>query len=253
MCGIVGYVGSRQAPEILMEGLHRLEYRGYDSAGIAVHKDGQITVRKKSGRVRELAALLEESPVEGTLGIGHTRWATHGETTDANSHPHVGGNGEVVIVHNGVIENYMSLRSQLQQFGYVFHTQTDTEVVAHLIAHHYDEQLKLCEGTPDRKICLQAVEISLKKLEGTYGLGILFRDCPQMLIAARAGSPLVVGVGDGEYFLASDASPLVGHTDEVVYLADHEVAVLTPDGMELMHRDTGRLSPLIHTLEQVAA
>lgn len=252
MCGIVGYIGCRQAPEYLMEGLHRLEYRGYDSAGIAVLHDDRIVVRKKAGRVRELASLLEDDPVEGELGIGHTRWATHGETTDANSHPHVGGNGEVVVVHNGVIENYVSLRNQLQQFGYVFHTATDTEVIAHLIAYHVDEQSKLAGGKIDRKTCLQAVEISLKKLKGTYGLAILFRDCPNMLIAARAGSPLVIGIGDGEYFLASDASPLVGYTDEVVYLADHEVVILTTEGMELLHRDTGRQAPSIQTLEQVS-
>ncbi|GAB4144851.1 MAG: glutamine--fructose-6-phosphate transaminase (isomerizing) [Planctomycetaceae bacterium] len=253
MCGIVGYVGNREAPNFLLEGLHRLEYRGYDSAGIAVLRDGKIEVRKKAGRVPELEELLTESPVEGNLGIGHTRWATHGETTDTNSHPHLGGNGEVVIVHNGVIENYISLRNQLQQFGYVFHTATDTEAVAHLIAHHLDEQTKLNEGPITQQTCLQAVEASLKKLKGTYGLAVLFRDLPNVMFAARAGSPLVVGVGRGEYFLASDASPLVGYTEEVVYLADHELVILTPEGMELIHRDSGRQLPSIHTLEQVSA
>jgi glutamine---fructose-6-phosphate transaminase (isomerizing) len=253
MCGIVGYIGHRNAPDFLMKGLHRLEYRGYDSAGIAIWKDDKFAVRKKSGRVSELAKLLEESPVEGSLGIGHTRWATHGETTDANSHPHLGGNGEVVIVHNGVIENYISLRNQLQQFGYVFHTSTDTEVIAHLITHHLDEQIKLKDEPISRETCLQAIEISLKKLKGTYGMAVMFRDVPGMLIAARAGSPLVVGIGKDEYFLASDASPLVGYTDEVVYLADHEMVVLTADGMDLLHRDTGRQSPSIQTLEQVSA
>ena len=144
MCGIVGYVGFRPVSDLLLEGLHRLGYRGYDSAGIAVQNDRQIVLRKRAGRVNELAQLLNDQPVKGHVGIGHTRWATHGEATDANSHPHVGGNGEVVVVvHNGVIENYDSLRNQLKETGYVFHSQTDTEVVAHLIAHSLDEQLRL--------------------------------------------------------------------------------------------------------------
>jgi glutamine---fructose-6-phosphate transaminase (isomerizing) len=160
MCGIVGYVGSRSVSEFLLEGLHRLEYRGYDSAGIAVISDGEISVRKKAGRVMELARLVEEQPLFGNIGIGHTRWATHGETTDANSHPHLGGNGEVVIVHNGVIENHDSLRNQLIALGYVFHSQTDTEVAAHLMAHHLSEQLKLNSDEP----CVDTMWIPLRSL-----------------------------------------------------------------------------------------
>jgi len=253
MCGIVGYVGYRNVSDLLVEGLRRLEYRGYDSAGIAVQNDGEIVVRKRAGRVNELSLLLEEQPVEGTVGIGHTRWATHGETTDSNSHPHVGGNGEVVVVHNGVIENYDSLRNQLQQNGYVFHSQTDTEVVAHLIAHHLDELVRL--GEPPDKIVtgLKAVEASLCRLKGTYGLGVLFRDCPNTIIAARCGSPLVIGVGDNEYFLASDASPLLGYTKEVVYLSDNEVAVLQADSLRIDHRTSGNVAPSIQTLEQVSS
>ena len=251
MCGIVGYVGPRDASGYLMEGLHRLEYRGYDSAGIAVYLDGDIRVRKKAGRVQELSDLIEQSPVTGRLGIGHTRWATHGETNDTNSHPHVGGNGEVVLVHNGVIENYASLQTQLQTLGYVFQTDTDTEAVAHLIAHHLDEQVKLGNDGSCSDVCLKAVEATLPRLKGTYGLVVLFRDCPDTMVVARAGSPLVIGVGKGEYFVASDASPLVGYTDEVVYLADHEVAVLTPEGINLKHRDTGTQAPSIQTLDQV--
>jgi glutamine---fructose-6-phosphate transaminase (isomerizing) len=252
MCGIVGYVGHRDVANFLIEGLHRLEYRGYDSAGVAVAHDGQIALRKRAGRVQELVSLLDEEPVAGSVGIGHTRWATHGEPSDHNSHPHVGGNGEVVLVHNGVIENYSSLRSQLQQIGYVFRTETDSEVVAQLVAHHLDEQVKLGSDPTLSETCLKAIEVTLQKLKGTYGLAVLFKDCPETIIAARNGSPLVVGVGDGEYFVASDASPLVGYTEEVVYLADHEVALLTPEGMELMHRETGRLSPSIQTLDQVS-
>ena len=253
MCGIVGYVGHRNAPDFLLEGLFRLEYRGYDSAGVAVRDNGSIEIRKRAGRVQELARLLEERPLQGCIGIGHTRWATHGGTTDTNSHPHVGGENDVVLVHNGVIENYTSLRTQLQGLGYVFRTETDTEVIAHLIAHHYGEQIKLGEEPESIATCLKAVEVSLRKLKGTYGLAILFSAVPDLLIAARNGSPLVIGVGDGEHFIASDAQPLIGHTEEVVYLADHEIAVLTPERFDLLHRETGRLAPSIQTLDQVSA
>ncbi len=252
MCGIVGYIGHRSAPELLLEGLHRLEYRGYDSAGVAVIKDGVIAIRKKAGRVNQLGRLLEEDPVQGTLGIGHTRWATHGETTDVNSHPHSGGNGEVALVHNGVIENYSSLRTRLQELGYVFRTTTDTEVIAHLMAYHLAEQIKLEDDPADPKLCIKAVELTLAKLKGTYGIAVLFRDFPDLMIVARAGSPLVIGIGDGEYFVASDASPLVGYTDEVVYLSDHEMAILNRDAIELRHRDTGSLSPSVQMLDHVS-
>lgn len=250
MCGIVGYIGRRPASEILLEGLRRLEYRGYDSAGIAVRDTEGVSVRKKAGRVQELARLVEEQPCPGTIGIGHTRWATHGPATDVNSHPHVGGNGEVILVHNGVIENYATLREQLQTLGYVFRSATDTEVVAHLIAHLLEEQIKLGKDPDDEQTAIDAVELALLRLKGTYGLAVLFRDFPEILISARLGSPLVVGVGKGEYYLASDASPLVGHTDEVVYLADHEMVVLTADEMRLIHRETGARAPSIQTLDQ---
>ena len=228
MCGIVGYVGYRTAQDVLIEGLHRLEYRGYDSAGIAVAHNGRIGIRKKAGRVQAVAATLEAAPLPGTVGIGHTRWATHGATTDVNSHPHVGGNGEVVLVHNGVIENHVALRNQLQELGYVFRTGTDTEAIAHLIAHHLDEQTRLGGGEVNERICLSALKQALAMLKGTYGLGILFRDLPNMIIGARLGSPLVIGVGREEFFLASDSSPLIGFTEEVAYLADHEIVVLKP-------------------------
>lgn len=252
MCGIVGYVGYRNVSNFLLEGLHRLEYRGYDSAGVAISSTDEIIVRKKKGRVQELSQLLDELPVEGNIGIGHTRWATHGEPSDVNSHPHIGGNGEIALVHNGVIENYSSLRNQLLNLGFVFHSETDTEVVAHLLAHHFQERVKLGDEPTEVQTCLAAVELTLKKLKGTYGISVLFRDCPDVLIAARNGSPLVLGIGEGEYFIASDASPLIGYTDEVVYLADHEIAVLSEDGMELIHRDTGRQTPSIQSLNQVA-
>lgn len=252
MCGIVAYVGHRQAADLLLEGLHRLEYRGYDSAGIAVHNGTDVHIRKRAGRVTELNSLVDTSPVTGNLGIGHTRWATHGETTDENSHPHVGGNGEVVLVHNGVIENYAGLRNQLQQRGFVFRSQTDTEVIAHLIAHNLGEQIKMGGSPEDIQCCLEAIERSLEQLKGTYGIAVIFRDCPGYLVAARVGSPLVVGIGKGEYFIASDSSPLVGHTEEVVYLSDHELVVLTDRQMELIHRDTGRQAPSVQVLDKMA-
>ena len=252
MCGIVGYIGHRPAGPLLIKGLQKLEYRGYDSAGVAVHTGSDIQVRKKKGRVMEMAALYKSSPIEGSVGIGHTRWATHGETNDQNSHPHVGGNGEVIIVHNGVIENYASLRSKLQALGYVFRTTTDSETIAHLLSHHLEEQIKLGESLDDTNTYLKAVENTLSKLKGTYGLVILFRELPDVIIAARLGSPLVIGVGKGEHFIASDASPLIGYTEEVIYLSDHEVAVLTRDEVEVFHRDEGQQTPSIQTLDQVS-
>ena len=252
MCGIVGYVGFRSAPEFLLEGLRRLEYRGYDSAGIAVQNGGDIGIRKRVGRVEELVKLVESNPVEGGIGIGHTRWATHGETSDINSHPHVGGNGEVVIVHNGVIENYAKLRDHLQTLGFVFRTTTDSEVIAHMVCHYWHEQIKL-GGDPElAATALKAIEQAATRFKGTYGIAAIFRDVPDTVIAARSGSPLVVGVGDGEYFLASDASPLLGFTDEVVYLKDNEIAVLHPGSLELHHRESGRREPSIHTIDQVS-
>lgn len=250
MCGIVGYIGGRQAADFLIEGLHRLEYRGYDSAGVAVRNDNSLEIRKRAGRVSELVNLLDEQPVSGCLGIGHTRWATHGETTDNNSHPHIGGNDEVVLVHNGVIENYATLRENLRVHGFVFRTTTDSEVVAHLIAHHLDERKRLGDDPNDRETLRRVLDLSLKQLKGTYGLAIVFRDHADLLVAARAGSPLVIGVGQGEYYLASDSSPLLGHTDEVVYLDDHECAFLSPQGMEIIHRDSGQRSPTIQVLDR---
>ncbi|REJ93347.1 MAG: glutamine--fructose-6-phosphate transaminase (isomerizing) [Planctomycetota bacterium] len=254
MCGIVGYIGHRNVSDFLIEGLNRLEYRGYDSAGVATFDaNGAISLRKRAGRVCELSEAIDRDPVEGTVGIGHTRWATHGKATDENAHPHTGGNGEVVLVHNGVIENYASLRGQLQALGYVFRTETDTEVIAHLIAHHLDEQIKLGGEPESEDTLLKAVEVSLRKLKGTYGLAVLFRARPDLILAARNGSPLVVGVGPGEHFVASDPSPLLGYTEQVVYLADHEIAILTADRLDLRHRDSGRLSPSVQTLDQVSA
>jgi glutamine---fructose-6-phosphate transaminase (isomerizing) len=252
MCGIVGYVGSKSAADYLLEGLFRLEYRGYDSAGLAIHTGDSIAIRKKTGRVSQLADLCQHQPIGGQHGIGHTRWATHGEPSDVNSHPHTGGNGEVVLVHNGVIENYTVLRNQLREQGYVFRTATDTEAIAHLVAHQLREEIKLGADPTAASTCTRAVEEAIKRLKGTYGLAILFRDVPGLLIAARLGSPLVVGIGRGEHYLASDSSPLVGHTEEVVYLGDHEMALITADNLQIIHRDGNALIPSIRALEQSA-
>ena len=220
MCGIVGYVGHRNCLPILMEGLKRLEYRGYDSSGVAVQQESGLKVVKAAGKIRNLEAKLEREPVKGSAGIAHTRWATHGEPNDVNAHPHDDGFGNVVLVHNGIIENYMVLKAALESEGHVFKTQTDTEVLAHLVGKYHKRGLKL----------EQAVGKALGDVEGTYGIAVMSAKEPGTVIGARKGSPLVVGVADGEYFLASDVAPIVEHTRQVVYLDDGEMAVLTPDG-----------------------
>src|SRR5262245_8204639 len=209
MCGIVGYTGYREAEPVLLEGLRRLEYRGYDSAGLATLTGSHLHLRKRAGRVADLAALLARQPAPGCQGISHTRWATHGGATDANAHPHLGGDGVVAVVHNGVIENYAPLRRQLEAEGFVFRSETDTEVVAHLIASHLNGDL------------VEAVHKSLTRLKGTYALAVLSPRSPGLIVGARLGSPLVLGVGQGEAFLASDPSALLGYTAQVVYLGDH--------------------------------
>lgn len=249
MCGIVGYVGKRQAQDLLIEGLRRLEYRGYDSAGIAVWNEEGLQVRKKASRIEQLKTLLTEDGLSGNLAIGHTRWATHGQPTDRNAHPHIGGNGTLALVHNGVIENYLSLRARLEREGYIFVSDTDSEVVAHLFAAGLEKQREIDKGNTCRSAIVSALEETLAQLKGTYGLAILLRDRPGMLIAARLGSPLVVGIGKGEHFLASDASAMAGLTQEVVYLQDHEIAILTAEDIEIIHRDHGVVQPNVLTLE----
>ena len=256
MCGIVGYVGPRDASEFLVEGLRRLEYRGYDSAGLAVldqHK--RIAVTKTAGRIDVLAAAVAGSPLPGGTGIGHTRWATHGPATDVNAHPHYGGEKLVSIVHNGVIENFHAIKERLEGEGYVFQSATDSEVVAHLIAFCLDQRSEK-ESQQDAedpyRHLVAAVDAALSQLHGTYGLAVVFQDYPHVIIAARCGSPLVVGVGVGEHFIASDASPLVGYTDKIVYLTDHQLAVITADTLRVKHRDQGHVQHSVERL-QVAA
>ena len=216
MCGIVGYIGKRPCVPLLLEGLKRLEYRGYDSAGIAVLLDGKIESRKKAGKVADLKALWVGTPALAVIGIGHTRWATHGEPNDVNAHPHLDCNGSIAVIHNGVIENYQALRTSLERKGHRFVSATDTEVIAHLV----EEMRKQVKDFPT------AVRLALRELEGTYGLVVMSSYDPRTLIAARKGSPLVIGYGEGETIIASDASAIVEHTREVTYLEDGQIAVL---------------------------
>ncbi|HEX4588357.1 MAG TPA: glutamine--fructose-6-phosphate aminotransferase, partial [Gemmataceae bacterium] len=224
----MGYIGHREAEPILVEGLRRLEYRGYDSAGLATIAGHSLHLRRRAGRVSDLADSLGRQPAPGCHGIAHTRWATHGPATDGNAHPHVGGtNGDMVaVVHNGVIENYAALKRQLMDQGVDFHSDTDTEVIAHLIARHNDGDL------------VEAVRAVLPMLKGTYGLAAVSPRCPDQIVCARLGSPLVLGVGDGEHFVASDPGALVGHTDRAVYLQDGQMAVVS--AREFRVYDAGR-------------
>jgi len=241
MCGIVGYIGTETAAPILLEGLRRLEYRGYDSAGLATLRHGTLHLRKRAGRIANLAGLVDEEPAPGSLGIAHTRWATHGPANDRNAHPHLGGDGTVAVVHNGVIENYSALRRQLEADSVVFRSDTDTEVIAHLIARHFDGDLE------------EAVARTLPQLKGTYGLAVVSPHQPDVLIGARLGSPLIVGLADGAAFLASDASALAGFADKVIYLADRQLAVLRPDGWVVRDHERAAIAPSVHALEQTAA
>lgn len=239
MCGIVGYIGSQQALPIVLEGLRNLEYRGYDSAGIAISDGSTVRICKRAGKVAQLAADIEHRAFPGTLGIGHTRWATHGEPTDINAHPHTDAQGRIVLIHNGIIENYAVLKTRLEQEGYTFHSETDTEVLAVFIGMLY-ERLGDFE---------QAVRTALQEIEGTFGLAIISSDEPNCLIAARRGSPIVLGIGDGEYIVASDASAIVSHTRRVVYLRDDEMAILRRDGYITKTIGDEFIAPEIHELD----
>lgn len=241
MCGIIAYIGTQEAAPILLQGLRRLEYRGYDSAGIAtVNGPHQFHVVKLAGRVDKLASLLVRHPCPGTLGIAHTRWATHGAPTDVNAHPHVGGEGKVLVVHNGVIENYAALRARLELQGFVFRSETDTEAVAHLVAGEIGRaDLPEFLRPSDLQRLGQVLWRALEQLRGTYGLAMVFPQWPDLLVAARLGSPVLLGIAEGAYFVASDPAALAGYAEKVVYLADHELALLTRDAFVVLHRDTG--------------
>ncbi|WP_455383549.1 glutamine--fructose-6-phosphate transaminase (isomerizing) [Salinispira pacifica] len=219
MCGIIGYCGPKPAAPILVEGLRRLEYRGYDSAGICVHEEGALRVYKKKGKIAELRKHVPTG-LKGTIGIGHTRWATHGEVNDNNAHPHIDEENMIAVVHNGIIENYASLKEKLQEDGRVFRTDTDSEVIAYLIASLYEGDLE------------RAVKQAVQLLKGTYGIVCLHQNEPNLLVGARNGSPLVLGVGDDEMFLASDVTAMIAYTKQVVYLEDGEVVAVRSDGFQ---------------------
>ncbi|MDD5396819.1 MAG: glutamine--fructose-6-phosphate transaminase (isomerizing) [Candidatus Moranbacteria bacterium] len=239
MCGIVGYVGKKEAAPILLDGLRRLEYRGYDSAGISIIENGKIVTVKATGKVVELQNKIGEKKMASKIGIAHTRWATHGKPCDKNSHPHTDCKGNISIVHNGIIENYLELKDQLQKKGHKFTSETDSEVVAHLIEEFSqkpastrgDDRSSTRGGLDFRGAVLE----SLKLIKGTYGLAILDRNCPEQMIVARLGSPLLLGVGKDEFIVASDASAIVQYTDKVVYLEDGEMAVVSADNFEVFN------------------
>ncbi|NLC92939.1 MAG: glutamine--fructose-6-phosphate transaminase (isomerizing) [Treponema sp.] len=227
MCGIVGYVGNRQASTVLINALRKLEYRGYDSAGIAILDGENILVRKSKGALKVLEEKIANETIKGSVGIGHTRWATHGEPSDTNAHPHSNEKGTISIVHNGIIENYAELKNKLQAQGFVFKTQTDTEVVVELITQNYEKLNNIFE----------AVLATLRVLEGSYAIAVLCKDYPDRIIAVRKESPLVVGLGDGENFIASDVPPLLEYTRDVYYLEEKEIAVLYLDHVDLFNTD----------------
>jgi glucosamine--fructose-6-phosphate aminotransferase (isomerizing) len=222
MCGIVGYIGDKQAVPIIVDGLKRLEYRGYDSAGVAVHQGSNgLSVRRASGKLRNLEEVLRLNPLDGAYGIGHTRWATHGRPTEENAHPHRDCKGEIVVVHNGIVENYLQLKAQLEKEGHKFVTETDTEIIAHLVEKYFDGNLE------------SAVRDTVKQLTGVFALSVISKLDPNKIVAARSGPPVVVGLGDGEYFVASDVPAILSHTRDMFFLADGDMAILTRDGVTL--------------------
>lgn len=239
MCGIVGYVGLQQAYPIVIEGLRKLEYRGYDSAGVCMFGE-TFHLYKAKGDVNNLVSHIGSAPVEGTMGIGHTRWATHGEPSDVNAHPHLSMFGKFVLVHNGIIENYRVLKDKLETRGYEFRSETDTEVLVNLIEYIYIRG----KVSPER-----AVQLALQKVVGAYGICVMCVDCPGVLIAARLGSPLVVGIGEHEYFVASDATPIAGYTSNVIMLSEGSMAVMSVDNLQLTNLQNELLTPQIQTID----
>ncbi|OUS72473.1 glutamine--fructose-6-phosphate transaminase (isomerizing) [Paenibacillus sp. MY03] len=230
MCGIVGYIGNRGSQEILLEGLKKLEYRGYDSAGIAVFTDKGLEIKKSKGRLAMLEDKLKGEPLEGSVGIGHTRWATHGKPSDVNSHPHTDNSLKFSVVHNGIVENYLDLKDELIAKGHVFVSETDTEVISHLVADEYDGNI------------VEAVQRAVKRMRGAFALGVLTEYEPERLVAVRFASPLVIGIGEGENFIGSDIPAILEHTRNVYILNDGEMAVLTRNGVELMTTDGDTIS-----------
>ncbi|RBP48002.1 glucosamine--fructose-6-phosphate aminotransferase (isomerizing) [Roseimicrobium gellanilyticum] len=245
MCGIVGYIGKRQASPILLDGLRRLEYRGYDSAGMALQNGGSLDVLRRAGRIENLRQLVAEKSPTSLAGISHTRWATHGAPTDENAHPHCDQSGKLALVHNGVIENYQSLKDFLKNDGHTFASETDTEVLAHLIGYYYDKG----NGDAPVKKLVSAVQQALGKVKGTYGIAVIHTDCPEYMVGARLGSPLVVGLGQEEHFLASDVSAIIAHTKEVIYLNDYDVVTITRDSFDVQSLEGGAAKVKVSTVD----
>lgn len=254
MCGIVAYLGRKSAQPTLIEGLKRLEYRGYDSAGVGLLSGGEIKVKKRSGRISALEEILDEPDSNETLGIGHTRWATHGAPTDINAHPHLDYTGKIAVVHNGIIENYETLKTWLEKEGATFISETDTEVIANLIGYFYAKSKEDKKGNGQNRF-EWAVQEGLGELKGTYGLAIVCSDFPDLLIGAKKGSPLILGVGDNEYILASDAAAIVEHTKQVIYLSDNEMVTISSKGFRTKTIDnvsvTKELQEIEFSLEQI--
>jgi len=244
MCGIVGYIGKQEASPLLLEGLKRLEYRGYDSAGIAVLTEKELKLKKHKGRVTELAKNVSGNSFSGNLGICHTRWATHGAVTEENAHPHISFDGKIAMVHNGVIENYLSIKKFLEGEGYSFYSETDSEVFCNLIAYHYAK-----EDSESETRFLDSVRRTLKHIEGTYGIAVICADHPTELVGARKGSPLIVGIGPDEYLLASDVSAIIRRTSNVVYLNDGEIVSLKNGELNVLTNDEEILTPEIKTID----
>ena len=247
MCGIIGYVGKKAASPVLLEGLRRLEYRGYDSAGVAILQEADLLVRKKKGKIDEgIARELLAHPAPGETGIAHTRWATHGPPCDENSHPHLDQSGKIAVVHNGVIENYDQLKQRLLKAGHQFHSSTDTEVLSHLIGEHY---AKRSAQKSELNPLTQAVCDALREVIGTYGIAVICTEQPEVMIGARRGSPLIIGIGDGENFLTSDANAIVAHTRQVVFLNDYDVATVTRERFDVLNLGTNTANVQISKLE----
>src|ERR1044071_2750465 len=233
MCGIVGYVGDKQVVGVILDGLKKLEYRGYDSAGIAVvDEQGVLTIRRAEGKLRNLEEAIRLKPLDGTYGIGHTRWATHGRPTEENAHPHRDCTGKVVVVHNGIIENYLVLKRKLAEEGHHFATETDTEVIAHLVEKHF-----LKHGNGHRPKLEEAVRRAVCELRGVFALAVIAVEEPNKIVAARNGPPAVIGLGKDEYFVASDVPAILYHTRDLFFLADGDLAVITPTGVQLTDFD----------------
>ena len=239
MCGIVAYNGSREAYPIVLNGLKRLEYRGYDSTGICI-VNGEPFIKKRRGKVADLESSINNAPIKGTIGMGHTRWATHGTPSDGNAHPHMSMNGHFIIIHNGIIENYGLLKSRLERRGYTFKSDTDTEILVNLIEYIY------LKGNVPAEIALR---LALTKVVGAYGIVVICRDEPNMLIAARKGSPLVIGVGDNEYFVASDATPIIEHTNSVIFLNDNDIAIIRKNELTLKTIANEALIPNVQKID----